>query len=120
VRCDQLGVALSSVAAGEASLGRREQAHVERCLRCQAELVQHRRVLASLRSLRHELLQPAPGLVGEVLAAIEEVGERSAVRSLVRRRRVAYLGGLAAATAAGATGAIWLAVQSRRGRAEAG
>ena len=82
------------------------RAHVEQCLRCQAELVQHRRVLRAMRSLRHEVLEPAPGLLPDLLAALEEAGERHAVRSLLHRHRVAYVGGLAAATAAGAAGAI--------------
>ena len=55
------------------------RAHVEQCLRCQAELVQHRRVLRAMRSLRHEVLEPAPGLLPDLLAALEEAG--SAMRS---------------------------------------
>ena len=43
-------------------------------------------------------------------------GERSAVRSLLTGRRAAYVGGLAAATAAGAAGAIVIAARSRKGR----
>ena len=62
------------------------------------------------------MLEPAPGLLAEILASVEAAGERHAVRSLLTGRRVAYLGGLAAATAAGAAGAIVLATRSRRRR----
>ena len=38
------------------------------CLRCQAELVQYRKLLRALHDLRTEVLEPAPGLLAEVLA----------------------------------------------------
>jgi hypothetical protein len=114
VACTDLGEALAAAATDETVLDRAARAHVEGCLRCQADMVQHRRVLRALRSLRVELLEPAPGLVSEVLAHIEEAGERHAIRSLLTGRRAAYLGGLAAATAAAsAAGAIVLASRSR-------
>jgi hypothetical protein len=116
VRCDEVSPELPGVADGSAVLSRRARAHVEHCLRCQAEVVQHRRVLRTMHSLRNEVLEPAPGLLTDVLAALEQAGERQAVRSLVRRHRIAYVGGLAAATAAGAAGAIVIATRSRRQR----
>jgi hypothetical protein len=88
--------------------------HVEACLRCQADLAQYRRLLRTLRSLRTEVLAPAPGLLPEILATIEEAGERQAVRAALGGRRAAYIGGIAAATAAGAAGAIVLASRNRR------
>lgn len=89
--------------------------HVERCLRCQAELAQYRRLLRVLHQLRTEMIDPAPGLLADILAAIEAAGERRAIRSLLRGRRVAYLGGIAAATAAaGAAGVIVAMSRSRR------
>jgi hypothetical protein len=59
---------------------------------------------------------PTPGLLPEILAAIGEAGEQQALRSMVRGRRAAYLGGLAAATAAGAAGAVVLTLRSRRSK----
>ena len=89
--------------------------HVDRCLRCQAELVQYRKLLRTLRQLRTEILEPAPGLLTDVLASIGEAGERGAIRSMVRGRRAAYVGGIAAATAAaGAAGALVLASRARK------
>jgi hypothetical protein len=78
--------------------------------------VQYRKVLRTLRAMRTELLEPAPGMVADVLAHIEEAGERTAIRSILTNRRLAYAGGLAAATAAGAAGAILFAARSRKGR----
>lgn len=91
--------------------------HVDECVRCQAELVQYRKLLRTLHHLRTEVLEPAPGVLTDLLASIEAAGERRAIRSLVRGRRAAYLGGIAAATAAaGAAGAIVLASRARHRR----
>ncbi len=114
--CIELGDRLAASGGDTSALDRAARRHVGSCLRCQADLVQHRRVLRALRSLREDVLEPAPGLVTEVLAHIEEVGERHAIRSLLTGRRAAYLGGLAAATAAaGAAGALVL-VSRGKGR----
>jgi hypothetical protein len=116
VQCEDLGDALAAAAEGDALLGRAERRHVERCLRCQAEVVQYRKLLRAMRAMRTDVLEPAPGLLADILAGLEEAGERHAVRSLLSGRRIAYLGGLAAATAAGAAGAIVFATRTRRTR----
>jgi hypothetical protein len=112
--CEDVSVLLSDVAEGVASLDAAERRHVDRCLRCQAELVQYRKLLRALRAMRVQIIEPAPGLLPDILAAIEEAGERRALRELLDGRRVAYLGGLAAATAAGVGGALVIASRSRR------
>jgi hypothetical protein len=89
--------------------------HVESCLRCQAELVQYRKLLRSLHQLRTEVLEPAPGTLTSILATLEAAGERGAIRSMLHGRRAAYVGGIAVATAAaGAAGALVLASRARR------
>lgn len=114
--CRALSIDLAGVVDGSSKLDRGERRHVERCLRCQAELAQYRKLLRAMQTLREQTANPAPGLLGEVLAAVEAAGERQAVRSVITGRRVAYFGGIAAATAAGAAGAIVLAARSRKGR----
>ena len=115
--CADLGDQLAASGGDTGALDRAARRHVQGCLRCQADLVQHRRVLRALRSLREDVLEPAPGLVTEVLAHIEEAGERHAIRSLLTGRRAAYIGGLAAATAAaGAAGAVVLVTRTRSRR----
>ena len=120
MKCDDLSQHLAGAAAGEVVLPTAARDHVEHCLRCQAELVQHRRILRTMRSLRYEVLEPAPGMLPDLLAGLQEAGERAAVRSLLHRHRAAYIGGLAAAGAAGAAGAIVIATRSRRTRSLAG
>ncbi len=88
-------------------------AEVEHDLRFQAELAQYRRLVRALRMLREDLLDPAPGLVDEVLLALDDDAERHMIRSVVSGRRAAYLGGLAAATAAGVGSALVLARRRR-------
>jgi hypothetical protein len=113
--CTDVAEVLPGIVDGSASADLALRRHVEGCLRCQAELVQYRRLLKTLHHLRTEVLEPAPGMFTEILANLEAAGERGAVRSLLSGRRGAYLGGLAAATAAGAAaGAIVLANRARK------
>jgi hypothetical protein len=113
VSCDDVADALPGIVDGMEVADLDVQRHVAACLRCQAELVQYRKVLRRLHELRTEVLEPTPGLVPDILAALEAAGERRAIHHLLNGRRVAYVGGIAAATAAGAAGAI-LATRARR------
>lgn len=120
VRCEDVAPVLGDAAAGAVPFDAATRLHIEHCLRCQAEVVQYRRVLRGLRAMRTQVLEPAPGLLPGILAGIEEAGERRALRELLEGRRAAYVGGLAAATAAGVGGAIVLATRTRRAHRLAG
>jgi hypothetical protein len=114
MRCDAVADELAGVADGSATLDERGRRHVETCLRCQADLVHHRRILRVMRTMRTEYLEPAPGLLPEVLAGLEAAGERHAIRVMLSGRRVAYIGGLAAAATAAGAGALVVASRYRR------
>jgi Mg-chelatase subunit ChlI len=116
VRCEDVAELLPQLMDGVQPADRRIQRHVESCLRCQAELVQYRKLLRALHLLRTEVLEPAPGLLSEILAELEAAGERRAIRTILTGRNAAYVGGIAAATAAGAVGAIVLASRHRSRR----
>ena len=62
------------------------------------------------------MLEPAPGLLSDILATLEEAGERHAGPLDATGRRMAYMGGIAAAATAGAAGAILIATRGRKGR----
>ncbi|MEY2424877.1 MAG: hypothetical protein QOI61_449 [Actinomycetota bacterium] len=113
--CEEIAGALADYADGVETAPRDVRLHVESCIRCQAEMVQYRRLLRTLHGLRTDVLEPAPGALTSVLAHIEAAGERTAVKSILRGRRGAYVGGIALATAAaGAAGAVVLAGRARR------
>jgi len=113
MRCEQVVELLPGLVDASTPRDREVVRHVEGCLRCQAELVQYRKLLKALHALRTQVLEPAPGLLSDILANIEAAGERRAIRSLVQGRYIAYAGGIAAATAAGAVGAVLLARRVR-------
>jgi len=120
VRCEQLTDLLAATGGDTAMLDLRARTHLEGCLRCQAELAQYRKLLKALRTLRTEVLTPAPGLVSDIFAHLEAAGERQAMRSVIRGRKAAYVGGIAVASVAAAGGAaIVLASRSRRTRLSA-
>jgi hypothetical protein len=116
MRCDDVAELLPAASDGSGLADRAARRHIERCLRCQAELVQYRKLLRALHNLRTEVLEPAPGLLTDIFATLEAAGERHALRSLLTGRRLAYAGGITAAAAAGAAGAIILATRNRRAK----
>ncbi|MGI9032867.1 MAG: hypothetical protein ACR2HY_04130 [Acidimicrobiales bacterium] len=113
VTCAAVAIALPAIVDGGQVANLDVRRHVETCLRCQAELAQYRKVLRALHQLRTEVLEPAPGLLPDLLASLQGVGERRAMRHLLTGRRAAYVGGIAAAATAGAAGAIVLATRHR-------
>jgi hypothetical protein len=116
MRCEDVSEALPEIVDGAATADLALRRHVDSCLGCQAELAQYRKLLRTMHQLRTEVLEPAPGLLADILAKVEEASERRALKSLLTKRRVAYAGAIAATAAAGAAGAV-LFVGRRRLRA---
>ena len=114
MQCDDVARLLPEAVEHGAPVELAVQRHIERCLRCQAELARYRRMLRGLQLLRTRYLEPAPGLLAQTLAAIEEAGERQAVRSILSGRRLAYAGAIGGAAVA--AGAAATAVIVRRSR----
>ena len=65
MRCEDLSADLSAAADGSLLLGGDQRRHVETCLRCQADLVQYKKLLRAMHAMRTEVLDPAPGLLAE-------------------------------------------------------
>src|SRR5690242_5363802 len=72
VQCDDVAKILPAAVEQGAAVELSVQRHIESCLRCQAELARYRRMLRGLQLLRTRYLEPAPGLLAQTLAAIEE------------------------------------------------
>jgi anti-sigma factor RsiW len=117
VQCDEVARILPEAVDGGAAVELSVQRHIETCLRCQAELARYRRMLRGLQLLRTRYLEPAPGLLGQTLAALEEAGERHAVRSILSGRRLAYAGAIGGAAVAAGTAATVMIVHRARRRA---
>lgn len=119
MQCDDVARALAALVDAEVA-DPAVDAHLETCLRCQAELARYRRMLRGLHDLRTHYLEPSPGLLAQTLAAVEAASEPSTMRSLVTRKRLALAGaGAGAALAAGAVSALVISRMRRRGLAAA-
>ena len=82
-------------------------AHVEACLRCQAEVANYRRMRRTLRSLADHPVVASPSLEHQILDALDGVDGRAPSRVPVAA--AATIGGLAAAA-----GVIAFAARHRR------
>ena len=89
--CEQVAERLPEACRGE--LPHRDlDAHVASCLRCRLELARYERLFRLLGQLAGDRVDPPPGVLSDVLAAIEAAAARSAVRTVLTGRRIAYAG----------------------------
>ncbi len=116
--CRTLGLQLAESSLELSLLSPSARAHVDSCLRCQAELAAHRKLRRSLRELRHERVECSEEHLESVLASVGPTASVHALRSGSRRR--AYLGGVAAAITAAGAGAVVLAARMSSRSALAG
>jgi hypothetical protein len=84
---------------------------VGQCLRCQAELAQYRRLRRTMVAMAAESI-PVPADLTRVLVGLDDALARRARQRTVGKR-AAYIGGLAAATAAGVGGVLVLTTRRR-------
>lgn len=97
--CDEVRDALPGILDGEANAPSGLVEHVEYCLSCQAEVAGYRRLLRLLHQLRAFEVSVPPGVVSDVLSALEAAANRRAMRSLLTGRRLGYCGAVLAAAA---------------------
>ena len=114
MRCDEIAALLPSLLDGVDASNVAAERHVERCLRCQAELARYRKLKRAMEQLRTRYVEPAPGLLGETLAALTDAAEQGAIRSMVTARRLAYAGAITGTAATAVTAALLIARSRRR------
>ncbi len=109
--CESISIQLAEVADGDAALPEETGRHVDGCLRCQAELAQYRKLLRALTSLRDHHTYVDDTLLDELLEVLRPAAPVHRLHRLnYRNKKVAYIGGFAAAATAGAAaGAIVIA-----------
>jgi hypothetical protein len=90
------------------------QAHVETCLRCQAELVGYRKLVRALASLRSEAMFIPAGLVEDIIAFVHDTAE-SADTKRTRVRRALATGGVIVLAGGAIAGAVVAVVFHRNG-----
>jgi hypothetical protein len=105
----RMSALLSDVTDGVVELDPDLRRELDQDLRFQAELVQYRKLMRALRSLRSDLADPGAELLDEIIAYLDEEAERHGLLGVLTPRRAAYFGGIAAATAAGVGTALVLA-----------
>lgn len=108
VNCAELAALLPGLVDDSAEATSQQQAHVDACLRCQAELARYRRLLRVLRSIGADTFPP-----GDVSAILDHMEAGGRERSAAMTRRAAYLGGMVVATAASAAGVLMWATRRR-------
>ncbi|MEX0767281.1 MAG: hypothetical protein WD029_02295 [Microthrixaceae bacterium] len=115
MRCEEVAVAVSESIEAELPMAQKAARHVERCLRCQAEQAQYKKVLFAMSSLRGAQSDPGPELLSEILDYLHIQTARNPVLRSLDRHRVAYFTAATAAVAAvTATGALVIAARVRR------
>ena len=103
-QCREAVDAIAQIAAGEDDIDPMAAAHVAVCLRCQAEVAAYRRILRTMRAMRHDLLDVPHGNLSELLKALGAVSPSTGGAGEVGNSwavRAACVGGLTAAGAAG-------------------
>jgi hypothetical protein len=113
--CDRISGHLPAFLDEPGALAPDDRRHVERCLRCQADLARSRRIHRIMAAMRTESVPADPSVIGSVLAGLDSAADRRdrRDRQRVKGRRAASFVGLAAATAAGVGGVLVLATRRR-------
>jgi hypothetical protein len=99
--CNEVRPSLPAILDRSAPASASLVAHVEYCLACQAELGRYKRLLRLCHQLQATDVPVPPGIVADILASIEVVAKRRAIRSVLTGRRIAYGSAVAGAAVAG-------------------
>jgi hypothetical protein len=110
MRCERVRDLLPGIVDGSTVATRLTRVHVSRCLRCQAELAQYRRLRRAARSLADDPPPAPPDLLEMILSRVEELPARTSARA---RRMGVVITGAATAAAGAVAGALVLTRRAR-------
>jgi predicted anti-sigma-YlaC factor YlaD len=113
VRCEAVAARLPALLDDEEALAPAQARHLGGCLHCQAELARYRRLRRMLGAMAGERAPVPPGAPSELLAALDAGHEPAGPARASGGRRAAYLGTIAAATAAAGVGGAWVLARRR-------
>ncbi|MGO9196329.1 MAG: hypothetical protein ACLQK4_04275 [Acidimicrobiales bacterium] len=113
VACEQVASDLPAILDGGAEASGVLVAHVEYCLRCQAEIARYRKLLRLLHQVRSSDVAVPAGVVADVLSSLENAASRQAIRSVLTGRRIAYSSAVLAAVGTGTTLVVFALARSR-------
>ncbi len=106
MQCRDLADVLAAV---DEPLSGRARRHVDRCLRCQAERAQYRRLVRSVATLRDQPTFTPPLLVEDILDYVRAATDAAHRTRTALVRRFALAGGVAAVAGGAVAGAVALA-----------
>lgn len=116
MRCEDISILLAEAVEPHSVLALPASSHLARCLHCQAELVQYRKLSRALSSLKTHVVESDTEFLTDLLDMLRPPAPVHRLHSGGRRK--AYISGIAAAATAGAAGAIVIASRiSRQGLA---
>jgi hypothetical protein len=90
MRCEEVRPLLVELAEGNLREAGEVELHIASCGACSVELGRYRTVVMEMAALRDVLVEPAPGFLERVLAAIPERNWRTTVHRVASNERVHY------------------------------
>jgi anti-sigma factor RsiW len=90
MRCDEVRPLLVELAEGTLREAGEVERHIASCEACSVELGRYRTVVLEMAALRDVLVEPAPGFLERVLAAMPERNWRFTVHRVASDERVHY------------------------------
>ncbi len=112
--CAQISLSIAAAVEPSEILPPEVARHIEQCLRCQADVVRHRRIHRTMASMSDDVIVPGDEAVENLLEALRPGATVHRIHEPSRRK--AYLSGIAAAATAGAAGALVIASRLSRTR----
>ena len=88
MKCEDVRGALPELAESGVRPSRRFRSHLAGCPSCAEELRRYGSILLALAAMREEMIEPAEGFLGRILAQIPDPARRGLIRRVAADERV--------------------------------